>query len=1160
MAYFSDLTMDPTLSSFIPSGVMTQVYFGKMTPGIMKKTLIVCKDATDQLMGPMNNDESCLTCGQDLYHCDGHAGAIKLPFPIYDPERTSLDKLAAILNALCTYCLKLKQSQIVLTGMQRMEFLKELGNPLICHHCKMPTQKYIVKHTHICIEQYTVGRTEAPSVYVNASTVLEILKNLVPSDLKILGYNNYELFDPTNLLYEYIPMRPNKSRIPVIQGNEAMTKHPLTVIYSSIFTYVARLEEDFKRNKCEYDMLATINEIQKCIQQLTGFGKVEKYTNARDRDSTMNKLISAKKGLLRDNQGRTTGHAARTVIAPSLDVPFENVVLPQKMRDVLTVPEIVCKYNIDYLQKIMNYGGIKTIRKGGEMSPITFLVPTSKNTTIPKELLKSIMTLEIGDSIERYLQYEKDYVALNRQPTLSKSSIMSSKVQFALDNRNTMSFCTVTCPPFNADFDGDEMNAHNPQTMVARVELKYIGCISQHMINEENSSAMMYPNGDAFLAAHFLLKDPLYDIPVDQFNYFLSKLQSKDQLWTLNRRIRDAGIRRYSGQALISAFLPEDFYYENGKIINGILIQPSLKSRDFGPNGITYQILIRYSAKRAVDLVNDIYHTLTEWLYYQGITFGINDMFVQDKKMRVYIKKAIVAAEKETMELELERHNDKDHMTSVKKIADQLTGNIEEILKDTLSMPKYKDNMMRTYAQTGKKAADNLGKLLGVIGQEAPPNLCMTNRQRYLPFFPPDRLSLQSLGCVTQNFVFGTSPSARFVCGISGRLPVLTRGLSTSTAGDIHNNMLTPILMGTQVSPDFTVRNTSQTIIQFLYGNDGLKVTNKIPIGRTTNAGNIVETAQSIIDVQHVMREINQGYGYDFENNYHPEQANFYEKKRLFFHERDSEKTIYSSFDLDYDEFVLCENGDVVEYNHPLEFTFNLPIFPKEWSLYYESLKKKLGFLDIEKTIALDAFISKLPFGEKIELNMSSIKRKIMVLKATSWRNILFEYRVLPILFNQYEHVSEKYHQHVKQLLIDNRKKEEHYLSKSMDYFKKKALSERAIERFVFDFYLHEIAETSLEKSVCIAEFFDYIADFNHHDKLTVEFETCLAHLKKKSQVDLCHNGSAFLDANQIFYHKKRLEEKYNSRIGQTIKPIRITFSQEAHEKINHLWRQSAIN
>jgi len=67
--------------------------------------------------------------------------------------------------------------------------------------------------------------------------------------------------------------------------------------------------------------------------------------------------------------------------------------------------------------------------------------------------------LKVGDIVGRHL-VSGDIVLFNRQPTLHRISIMAFKAR--VDRWKTLRFNECACSPFNADFDGDEMNLHVP--------------------------------------------------------------------------------------------------------------------------------------------------------------------------------------------------------------------------------------------------------------------------------------------------------------------------------------------------------------------------------------------------------------------------------------------------------------------------------------------------------------------------------------------------------------------------------------------------------------------------------------------------------------------------------------------------------------------------
>lgn len=112
---------------------------------------------------------------------------------------------------------------------------------------------------------------------------------------------------------------------------------------------------------------------------------------------------------------------------------------------------------------------------------------------------------------ERELQ-NGDYVLLNRQPTLHRMSMMGHKVRIL--PYNTFRLNLSVCSPYNADFDGDQMNMHVPQTVQAVAELQYIAGVPHQIINPKNSMPIMGIVQDSLLGVYLMtLRDTFITRP-----------------------------------------------------------------------------------------------------------------------------------------------------------------------------------------------------------------------------------------------------------------------------------------------------------------------------------------------------------------------------------------------------------------------------------------------------------------------------------------------------------------------------------------------------------------------------------------------------------------------------------------------------------------------
>lgn len=135
--------------------------------------------------------------------------------------------------------------------------------------------------------------------------------------------------------------------------------------------------------------------------------------------------------------------------------------VPVHIAKILTYPERVNQANIEYLRKLIINGA--DVHPGANFVECTGI--KMKKFLKYGNRQKIAQDLRLGDVVERHM-VDGDIVLFNRQPSLHRLSIMSHRAKI-LEHR-TFRFNECVCTPYNADFDGDEMNLHLPQTEEAR--------------------------------------------------------------------------------------------------------------------------------------------------------------------------------------------------------------------------------------------------------------------------------------------------------------------------------------------------------------------------------------------------------------------------------------------------------------------------------------------------------------------------------------------------------------------------------------------------------------------------------------------------------------------------------------------------------------------
>ncbi|EGD82872.1 hypothetical protein PTSG_12033 [Salpingoeca rosetta] len=120
-------------------------------------------------------------------------------------------------------------------------------------------------------------------------------------------------------------------------------------------------------------------------------------------------------------------------------------------------------------------------------------------TSSSEDPISLARNLSIGDKVLRHL-LEGDYVLFNRQPSLHRMSIMCHKAKPR--PWRTFRFNECVCKPYNADFDGDEMNLHVPQTEEARAEAAELMLTTNNLCTPCNGKPLIAATQDFITGAH----------------------------------------------------------------------------------------------------------------------------------------------------------------------------------------------------------------------------------------------------------------------------------------------------------------------------------------------------------------------------------------------------------------------------------------------------------------------------------------------------------------------------------------------------------------------------------------------------------------------------------------------------------------------------------
>ncbi|MGC8982432.1 MAG: DNA-directed RNA polymerase subunit A' [Desulfurococcaceae archaeon] len=852
----------------VTSVVMTDVYDNDGMPidgGIM-----------DRRMGAIEPGEVCPVCGNTRDSCPGHFGHIELAKPVVHVAFAK--HILAYLRATCGECGRLK-----IPEEERQEYLKlvkdleELGltylkkrlheyikrkaaSAVACPHCGAPAQKIKLEKPHTFYLQ-----TERGLRKLTPSEIRERLERISDEDVLLLGGDPKEA-RPEWMVLTVLPVPPRSVRPSVTLETGIRSEDDLTHKLVDILRVNNRLREHIESGAPS----AIIEEEWELLQyHVTTYfdNEVSGLPVARHRSGKLLKGIAqrlkGKEGRFRgDLRGKRVDFSARTVISPDPNLSINEVGVPEEIAKILTVPEKVTPWNIEFLRKL--------VLNGPDVWPGANYVirPDGRKVSLKYVDRKAVAeSLEPGYIVERHL-LDGDIVLFNRQPSLHRISVMAHVVR-VLPGK-TFRLNLLVCPPYNADFDGDEMNLHVPQSEEARAEARLLMLVEKHILTPRYGGPIIGGLQDYISGAYLLT--------------IKSTLLSRDKVATILAATGYLGElpepailkpkERWTGKQLISIFLPKDFNYKrNAKISGaavlrcldedcphdsiviikrGLLLEGVLDKATIGreePENIVHWLIKDYGEDYGRFFMDKVYKMFIKMCEIWGFTMGYHHLTL-NAEAKEAISKLVEEGLHNTEELiamyrrgELTPRPGKTLEESLEDdIIDVLSKRLLDKVADVITSHFKLNNPVVIMARTGARGNPiNLTQMSGLLGQQTVrgKRLSRGYAGRMLPHFKPGDISANARGFVKSGFVDGLSPIELFFHAAAGREGLIDTAVRTSQSGYMQRRLINA-LQDLRVFYDGTVRTAAGEIIQFLYGDDGVDPM-KSDHGKAVNIDRIIE-------------------------------------------------------------------------------------------------------------------------------------------------------------------------------------------------------------------------------------------------------------------------------------------------------------------------------
>ncbi|RTG89934.1 DNA-directed RNA polymerase III subunit RPC1 [Schistosoma bovis] len=700
----------------------------------------------------------------------------------------------------------------------------------IFRHAKAKVDDYVNDFAKVITENTELAPVVRKGLeIIRPGKALQLFSKIPEEDLPLLlmPSDSQWMTHPRNLIVQRVPVCPSAIRPSVVSEVRSGTNEDdLTQMYQWILAQAATIEEDIG----EADQIACLDNLHAEFARLinsqqSGLPPVQDHKFMRG----LLQRLAGKHGRFRGSLlGKRTNFTARTVISPDPNMRIDEVCIPVHCAKLLTYPERVTDFNLNFLRSLVlngpnNYPGAMFVsyKLRGERKR---QAEASGTSDVVKRFLASERAredvakyLQSGDIVERHL-LDDDIVLFNRQPSLHRAVVKPFR---------TFRFNPCCCTPFNADFDGDEMNIHLPQTEAARAEAKHLMLSLKNIVSPKNGEPLISPIQDLITATHLLtLKDVFLNR--DQACTLASQLLAGNHLgrllslpkpailwpvalWTgkqifglilsphpstgikVNLRVPTKSM--YSSKG--SEMCPNDGFVliQNSELLAGCVDKKLLGGGS--KSSIFYTLLRDYGREACADAMWRLGRIALFFLAHRGFSIGLGE--VMPSSDLVASKTAVISRGQE-----------------LSKIRDEAGAACKRQL--------HPSNSPLVMAQSGSKGSFlNISQMIACVGQQVIGGKRVPDviNGRSLVHFPPGSRTPEAKGFVGNSFYSGLSPSEFFFHAMSGREGLTDTAVKTADTGYMQRRLV-KFLEDLAVAYDDTVRDSRGDIIQFRYGSDGL--------------------------------------------------------------------------------------------------------------------------------------------------------------------------------------------------------------------------------------------------------------------------------------------------------------------------------------------------
>ena len=875
--------------------IVDQIYFGVVSPQEIRRLSVaeiqtadtydedgapITSGLMDGRLGTLEPRQRCKTCGNTAIRCPGHFGHIELAVPIIHVEFTKI--VDDLLDATCRNCGRLLHPDDRIARIKlRIERTRKLLGTVPDDLYKRVLREAKSKECPRCgAPQYKIEFTKPTTFHeileegaqrLTPSMIREKFERITDEDLELIGFNPKSA-RPEWMILQVLPVPPVYVRPSITLESGIRSEDDLTHKLVDIIRINQRLKENMEAGA----PTLIIQDLSELLQyHVTTYfnNEASGIPPARHRSGralkTLSQRLKGKEGRFRSNlSGKRVDFSARTVISPDPNLDVSEVGVPLDIATRLSMPEMLTAWNIEEMRKFVingpeQYpGALYIVRPDGKRVRLEFVTDRTKIAE----------ALEPGFIVERHLK-NGDIAIFNRQPSLHRMSIMAHYVK-VLPHKTFRLHLTV-CPPYNADFDGDEMNLHIPQSEEAQTEARLLMQVQDQILSPRFGGPIIGCKTDFITSAYLFTKK--------------STVLSKEYV---SRLLLSAGYEgpfpepeikkpepKWTGKQIFSLFIPKDLNYafkaticvacpkclredcehdayvviKDGVLKTGVIDKNAIGAEQ--SETLLHRIIKDYGSAEARKFLNHICRLLNLFITMRGFTYSFDDLELSQpvqKKIHQMLEQSEERIDKLIKEF-------KDG--TLPRLPGQTLANSFEIyVMNELAEARDKagksaegdfkpDNSGVIMTRTGARGSSlNIGQMAAIVGQQSVrgKRIMRGYLERALPHFKWGDPSSRARGFVNASYRDGLDPMEFFFHSMGGREGLVDTAVRTQQSGYMQRRLINA-LEHLRIEYDGTVRNSTGDIIQLCYGEDGVDPA-KSDHGKAVNVGRIVEQVRIMME------------------------------------------------------------------------------------------------------------------------------------------------------------------------------------------------------------------------------------------------------------------------------------------------------------------------